>query len=225
MVRYRVRIRFGKQGDLRWLGHRDLMRCCERWFRRAALPMAFSEGFHPKPRMTFPLALAVGIAAENEVLELDLAEPLSGTEIQRRLQRCAPQGLVLGSVESPVTGKAKVIGVEYCGLMPQSLVEVLPQRIAQFLDSDSSVVSRGPERTPVDVRPLVESLRLEGGRLHMRLAVGANGSAGPREVMSALGLPDAERDGAVWSRTDVILESGQSPKNAGHFADESHSLL
>jgi len=164
--------------------------------------------------MTFPLALALGIAAENEVLELELAEPVEAAEIQRRLQACAPSGLVPGSVEAPVTGKAKAISVEYSGSLPGSLVEVLPQRIAEFLDSDSSVVSRGPERSPIDVRPLVESLRLEGDRLVMRLAVGANASAGPREVMAALGLPDAERDGAVWSRTDVILEPRQSPLEA-----------
>lgn len=207
MVRYRVRIRFGKQGDLRWLGHRDLMRCCERWFRRAALPMAFSEGFHPKPKMTFPLALAVGIAAENEVLELELAEPLADAEIQQRLRTCAPRGLVLGLVESPVTVKARVRSVEYSGSISESIVAVLPQRIAQFLESKSKVVSRGPDRAPVDVRALVETLRLDGGRLQMRLAVGANASAGPREVLRALDIADAESEGAVWSRTDVLLES------------------
>ena len=74
MVRHRVRIRFCKQGDLRWIGHRDLMRCMERLFRRAALPLGMSQGFHPKPRMSFPAALAVGIAAMDEVMELELAE-------------------------------------------------------------------------------------------------------------------------------------------------------
>ena len=73
MVRLRVRIRFSKQGDLRLIGHRDLMRCLERLFRRAGLALSFSEGFHPKPRMTFPLALAVGIEGLDEVMELELA--------------------------------------------------------------------------------------------------------------------------------------------------------
>ena len=54
MVRQRVRIRFRKQGDLRLIGHRDLVRCLERLFRRAGLPLGMSEGFHPKPRMSFP---------------------------------------------------------------------------------------------------------------------------------------------------------------------------
>ena len=74
MVRLRVRIRFSKQGDLRLIGHRDLMRCLERVFRRAGLALGFSQGFHPKPRMTFPLALAVGIEGLDEVMEVELAE-------------------------------------------------------------------------------------------------------------------------------------------------------
>jgi hypothetical protein len=78
MVRLRVRVRFSKQGDLRLIGHRDLMRCFERLFRRAGLRLRFSEGFHPKPRMTFPLALAVGIEGTDEVMELELAETGKG---------------------------------------------------------------------------------------------------------------------------------------------------
>ncbi|HBO42708.1 MAG TPA: hypothetical protein DD670_01970 [Planctomycetaceae bacterium] len=60
-VRQRVRIRFSKQGDLRLIGHRDLVRVMERLFRRAELPLGMSQGFHPKPRMSFPTALALGI--------------------------------------------------------------------------------------------------------------------------------------------------------------------
>ena len=60
-IRQRVRIRFRKSGDLRLIGHRDLVRAWERAFRRAALPLGMSEGFHPKPRMSIPAALGLGI--------------------------------------------------------------------------------------------------------------------------------------------------------------------
>ena len=94
MVRLRVRLRFSKQGDLRLIGHRDLMRCLERLFRRAGLALSFSEGFHPKPRMTFPLALAVGIEGVDEVMELELAETTTADELLRRFTPHAPPGLV-----------------------------------------------------------------------------------------------------------------------------------
>ena len=92
MVRQRVRMRFCKQGDLRLIGHRDLMRCLERLFRRAGLPLAMSQGFHPKPRMTFPSALALGIEGVDEVLELELTESPPAEELLQRLTPHAPPG-------------------------------------------------------------------------------------------------------------------------------------
>jgi hypothetical protein len=91
MVRLRVRIRFSKQGDLRLIGHRDLMRCLERLFRRAGLALGFSQGFHPKPRMTFPLALAVGIEGLDEVMEVELAEPGKGDSPRPTFGWCPPE--------------------------------------------------------------------------------------------------------------------------------------
>ena len=73
-IRQRVRIHFQKVGDLRWISHRDLVRVFERIFRRAGLKLSMSEGFHPKARMSFPSALALGIAGQDEVMDVELAE-------------------------------------------------------------------------------------------------------------------------------------------------------
>ena len=62
----RVRLRFTKLGKLRFLGHRDLARCWERAIRKAELPIAYSEGFSPRPRMHFGLALPTGCESEAE---------------------------------------------------------------------------------------------------------------------------------------------------------------
>ena len=69
MNRQRLRIRFSKQGDLRFISHRDLVRAFERLFRRTHMPLQMSEGFHPKTKMTFPSALALGVEARDEVME------------------------------------------------------------------------------------------------------------------------------------------------------------
>ena len=85
----RVRIRFCKQADLRLISHRDLVRTIERLFRRAGVAVSLSEGFHPKPRMMFPSALAVGIDGLDEVLEVDLADALEPDELLGKLNACA----------------------------------------------------------------------------------------------------------------------------------------
>jgi hypothetical protein len=77
LPRCKYRLRFRKDGDLRLVSHHDLMHVMERMLRRAEIPIAHTQGFHPQPRMVFALSLALGIAGANEVLELDLTEPLS----------------------------------------------------------------------------------------------------------------------------------------------------
>src|SRR4051794_31115650 len=90
----KVRLRFGKRGDLRLVSHHDLMRCLERMLRRARVPMALTQGFNPRPKMTFALALGLGIEALREVVDLELSEPWSPSELRARLEASAPPGFV-----------------------------------------------------------------------------------------------------------------------------------
>lgn len=210
MVRLRVRIRFSKQGDLRLIGHRDLMRSMERLFRRAGLALAMSQGFHPKPRMTFPLALAVGIEGIDEVMELDLAESYAAEELLERLASHAPPGLTIKSVEllPPGGKKARVRRVTYQVPIPPARREGLPERIARLLEAPSVRVARPRRAEPLDLRPLLEELRLQQGILAMRLRTPQEGNAGPREVLGALGLADLEsQEGVHLTRTAVEIDA------------------
>src|SRR5215475_3422672 len=101
-LRQRVRIRFTKQDDLRWISHRDLMRLWERLFRRAGLPLSMTEGFHPKPRIHFPSALAVGIAGLDELLEVDFAEPVAAEAVREAIVAQAPPGMMIGTIDVQV---------------------------------------------------------------------------------------------------------------------------
>jgi len=83
MTRFRFRLRFCKRDDLRWISHHDLVRTVERWLRRAGLPLRRSEGFHPKPKLSFSSALALGIAALEEVMEFELTEPVEGDNFNK----------------------------------------------------------------------------------------------------------------------------------------------
>ena len=75
-MRHRARITFRKHGDLRFIGHRDLVRVFERMLRRTGVGLALSQGFHPKAKLSFPLALAVGIEGARELLEVEFSEPI-----------------------------------------------------------------------------------------------------------------------------------------------------
>jgi radical SAM-linked protein len=205
MVRIRVRMVFGKRDDLRWVGHRDLMRLMERMFRRADLPLGRSEGFHPKPRMTFPLPLAVGLTGGEEVMEFELSEALAAEEIRNRLAPQLPRGLTLRRIEAPAPGpgKVRVRSAAYAAPIPPSRRPELPERIRDFLAQEHCPIARSRGRPPLDVRPLVEDLVFREDVLQMRLRNEPSGSAGPREVLSALGLDGLEAQGVVLSRTAV----------------------
>ena len=200
-------MRFCKQGDLRLIGHRDLMRCFERLFRRAGLPLAMSQGFHPKPRMTFPSALAVGIEAVDEILELELAESCDPGGLSRRLSPHAPPGLKFNSVEVLPEGarKARLRSLSYEVPIPERSRDGLAERIDRLMAAAHCPVQRPNRRTPVDLRPLLEELSLRESVLRMRLRVDTAASAGPRDVLGAVGLPDLELQGVHLKRTAVEI--------------------
>ncbi len=184
------------------------MRCFERLFRRAGLALSFSEGFHPKPRMTFPLALAVGIEGIDEVMELELAEPITAGELERRLAPHAPPGLVFRAVEVLPEGtpKVRVQSASYDAAIPASVDRTdLRERIGHLLAVSSLPIERARGRAPIDLRPLVIELALTDIALEMRLRVDSQGSVGPREVLEALGLSGIERQGARLRRTAVEI--------------------
>jgi len=209
MVRQRVRIRFSKQADLRLIGHRDLVRSMERLFRRAGLRLGMSQGFHPKPRMSFPSALALGIEGLDEVMELELAEPYAAAELHRRLASHAIRGLTFRSVQllPPGTPKARLTGAVYQVPIPPDRCIGAADRVARLLAKSSCPVSRPGKPAEIDLRQFLQELTLRDGLLTMRLSTGRGRSAGPRDVLSALGLGDLEQQGVHLKRTTVELET------------------
>lgn len=205
MVRHRVRLRFRKEGDLRWISHRDLARTLERMFRRAGLPLSMSEGFHPKPRISFPLALAVGIAGLDEVLELELTEERSAEDVLDTLRSAAPPGLCFTSAEvmPPGTRKTQVRRVTYEVPLPAERRSAAHSAAVALLAEATHPVERETSRHPVDLRSYVESLAVVDGTLRFDVKVTGEGSARPREVLEAVGLTDLEQHGLCLTRTRV----------------------
>jgi radical SAM-linked protein len=217
MNRQRVRIRFTKEADLRWLGHQDLARAIERLLRRACVKLAMTEGFHPRARISFPLALAVGIASVDEVLEFEPAEEVDPEELLERLARHTMPGLRIISVEllPPGEKKAEVETVELSMAIPEERQPALRERMTEFMAAERWPVEREGKRAPIDLRSYVEDLALEGGELRMRLAVAHEGTARPREVLTALGVEDLEQQGSSIMRTSVRLRGEPATRPSG----------
>jgi radical SAM-linked protein len=157
-----VRVRFRKGGDLRLVSHRDLMKCFERMFRRAGLPVAATKGFNPHPRLVFPLSLALGVVGLQEVAELELDAPLAPEAVHDALARQAPPGLEILSVrriDARLGGRPRRV----CYRVPLSPRHLpgLPERVRSLLAAPECWVERTrPQSRRFDLRPYLRDLRL-----------------------------------------------------------------
>jgi radical SAM-linked protein len=99
----RVRLRYTKRGRLRFTSHRDIARAFERALRRAAVPMAYSAGFSPHPKISWVGAAPTGVASEAEYVEIGLAEHRDLVELTRALDESLPAGIdIVEAVDAPV---------------------------------------------------------------------------------------------------------------------------
>jgi radical SAM-linked protein len=213
LVRQRVRMRFAKEGDLRLIGHRDLVRTIERAFRRAGLRLGMSQGFHPKPRMSFPSALAVGIAGADEVMEVEWSENYTVEELQRRLASHGVPGLDFRSIEllPPGAAKARVRSTGWEIPVPQERLAETAASVNRLWAETTAAPTPEPAPAagagqPTAPAQSLESLALESGVLRVRLRAGPQGAANPRGVLAALGLGDLEQAGIHLTRSSVELE-------------------
>jgi radical SAM-linked protein len=168
----RLRFRYTKLGKIRFIGHRDLARCWERALRRSGLPVASSEGFSPRPKVHFALALPTGFESVAEYIDVDLLADqrpqAMGPELAARLTDLLPVGVDVHaavevdrgpSLQSAVVAcrwDVEVVGVE-TGVLAAALDDFLAAGDVQLERTrrDSVVVH--------NVRPAVEALSLVDG--------------------------------------------------------------
>jgi radical SAM-linked protein len=208
MDREKLRIRFRKTGDLRLISHRDLARTFERLFRRVALPLAMSQGFHPHARISFPAALALGIEGEEEIVEAQLAEPIDVESARGQLVAQCPAGLEIVQVlVFPASHpKPRVRRMTYRIGVPADRRPSVQQAIDQLLARESTPVPREGRLEPLELRDGLEQLSLREDRLEFSLLATGKAQARPRDVLAALGLADLEAQGAWLVRTRVELQ-------------------
>ncbi len=219
MATTKVRLRFAKHGDLRLVSHHDLMRCLERALRRASLPMAHTQGFNPRPKVMFPLALALGIEGRREVVELELNEPLEPEDVLGRLAGQSPPGLQWLEAEALTTTRAsQVATVRYRLDVPNDRQTAARDALAALLADDRRpYLRRRPDKTvEVDLRAGLADAGLDAeGTLWFLLNVTpAGGSPRPEEIVETLGLRDLLTRGAILARVDVELAPTPIPPNS-----------
>ncbi len=166
-----------------------------------------SEGFHPKPKLSFPSALALGIEGLDEVMELELVESEDPRALSQRLQALAPCGLAISQVEvvGPGAGKARVKAMYYQFPVPNERRPQVAAALEQLQAVPSLLVQRVDRAQPIDLKADLVSVALGDGAVCFCLRATDQASARPRDLLQALGLADLEQQGHYLTRTSVQL--------------------
>lgn len=174
----RLRFRYTKVGKIRFIGHRDLARVWERALRRSALPVASTEGFSPRPKVHFGLALSTGFESLAEFIDVDLDNTDGAAEVVAavtsdlgaladNLSALLPVGIDVGAAAVVDRGVSLQAAVGLCqwdlaveGVDPDTLGDA----VAKLLSSPSLVVERERKgkTTIVDIRPALERVDVVG---------------------------------------------------------------
>ena len=168
----RLRVRYAKRGRLRFTSHRDFSRAFERALVRARVPMAYSSGFNPHPRISYAGAAPTGAASEAEYLEIGLATRVAPDDVRRDLDAALPPGLdVVAVAESPGGALADLLTASRWRIDTQADPDELQTAVAAFLAAESVPVERMTKKgmREFDSRAAVHTLVAEGPALELLL--------------------------------------------------------
>lgn len=195
-----VRVRFTKVGSLQFISHLDLNRTMKNVMIRAGIPIKYSEGFNPHPKMVFALPLSVGAESVCELLDFKLDRPMSEEELTERLNDAFPPEMRVLEAYTPAAKFTEIRYAEY-RLENEEDFDVTP------LEADAIVLMKrtksGEKET--DIKPMIRSYRKEGKTLTCVLSASPSEYLNPEYVAKYLGIPDC-----TILRTRVLLSDGET---------------
>ncbi len=213
-----VRLRFEKRGKVRFVSHRDIARLLERAFRIEQLPLAFTLGFSPRPKVSFGLALGVGHESLAEYLDLELADSVDVDSLPEALSRALPEGLAVNGVSALVERAPSLqeavtsveVDLELDGIDPDRVADAVHQAVAA--ETLPITTTRKGRSVDEDLRPALRRLELvttDVGRtdVHVEADTQPRGVR-PADIITALRtLATGEVDAGVGA--DRVLRTHQ----------------
>lgn len=200
----KVRIKFSKEGPMKFVGHLDTMRYFQKAIRRASLPAAFSGGYSPHMIMSFAAPLGVGTESLGEYFDLELTETISTDEIVRRLNETMAEGVQVISarqVEEGKAGKAMslVSAADYfVEFRPGKEPEISwRDKVREFLALTEIQVTKKTKRSEkqVDIRPYIYKMEQRDNGVFLMLASASSNYTKPELVMETF---------FKWLGTDLL---------------------
>lgn len=215
---------------MRYISHLDVLRSWERSLRRAGLPLSYSQGFTPHPKLAFAGPLPLGFVSDSELVDVTLDERVDTAEFRERLAAETTEDLAVLAVEEvPLSSpqpQAALLWADYRVDLPDVGFESAVDAVRTFLERETLewTEERREKNRTYDLRKAVASLDAApaggGTRLSMRLQADQQLTARPEQVIAAL-FPGVEP--GVYCRTGLILDEPSPAREAwrryGRFAE------
>ena len=190
----KVRIKFAKQGAMKFIGHLDIMRYFQKAVKRAGLDAAYSEGFSPHMIMSFAAPLGVGVTSEGEYFDLELKTPMSSEEAVERLNQVMVEGMEVLSVrEVPEGKKGKAMSLVAAADYLVSFREGMEpgkdwkEKVPAFVEQQEIRILKKTKKNEkeVDIKPYIYEMEIRGESIFLKLAAGSVKNTKPELVMEA----------------------------------------
>lgn len=225
-----LRLKYKKEGNMKFLSHLELIKTIERVFRRMHLPMVFSKGFSPKPKINYAAPLPVGVSSECDYLDVELLEKIDVNHFIKTHEKFMPKGLVFlegkyykstKSLMSMVTDSAYEIEMDTQSLYK---IEDVKTWIEEFLALEKITyekVNKKKKTIVVDIKPLIQEMKVlsvEGEKMKFRVLVttGSNGNLKPEKLMAMF---------VEKFNIDVLAFSEQYKRLALYTRDKEEKLV
>lgn len=214
----RLRLTFSRGPELKYISHLDLMRLWERALRRAGMPIAYSQGFNPRPRLSIAAPLPIGVTSDGELMDVFLEQRASLSFFTRAVSAELPPGMEIREVEEIWPGlpslQSRVRYAEYqVQVQPDKELEQVQLALRSLLQQEHLPWQHARDREirKYDLRALIQNLWIEDWQgtdctLGMRLRTDSTASGRPEQVTLALGFPEHPR---AIHRTKLILAQGK----------------
>lgn len=219
----KVRVRFSKNENIKYLGHLDVMRAFQKCLKRADIKMVYSEGFNPHQKISFALPLNLGLTSRSEYMDAEIEDGQSTDEVKERLAAVCGPGFDIMSVNILRDNAKKAMAeVGYAGFSVITNDHVFTDdEIKRFLDKDEIIIIKKTKKneTELNILPLIKELYVnEDHSLFMKLKAGSVDNIKAEIVLERLYAETGlvyDRDNVKICREELYNEEGISLEVSG----------
>lgn len=193
-----ARIKYAKRDVLKYISHLDLQRCFHRLMRRAEIEMRYSEGFNPHPKVSYAMAMPVGMTSEGEYLDVEILTSKKENEIQEQLNKYAPKGLEILQVkiiDKPVKSLTSIINegifIINMPLTDCYTLEEIEKIFDNIMSKDTIEITKKNKKGKEvikNIRPFIKTMEIldiieTSLKFKIRISIGSRENLNPRVLM------------------------------------------